>query len=55
MGGGGAYAPPTVRGGQAPHYAYVIYMAMYQSASYMGTVCRPRDGYKDILCNSIDR
>ena len=45
---GGVHPPPpspNCQGWRAPG----------QSASYVGTVRRPKDGYKDILCNSIDR
>ena len=45
----GAYAPPNHQRWWTACYAYVIYMAMCQSASYVGTIRRPRDGYKDIL------
>ena len=31
------------------------HMCQSATCSYVGTVRRPRDGYKDILCNAIDR
>ena len=55
-GGGGGVRPPKPSGvAGAMLCLRDLHGHMCQSASYIGTVRRPRDGYKDILCITQDR